>query len=181
MKTQTRLLLLVAALVAVLLLVAVPVAARATKTDVEATDYGCTLVDLGTIWDDDSGIRHIRDQVYSGETRSDDTRFVGITTLRIVSWNIDLNTGDYTMHATGSLEVTDPMIDGTWDFVSVNSRNIGGVITAWAVAHGTGDLAGLKARGMVETLTEVPDPTVCDGPPQYVSKWSLTLLDPHGE
>jgi hypothetical protein len=155
--------------------------ARAIKTDVEVIDYGCHLVDPGVSWVDEDGVLHIKGQVYNGETRSSDARFIGASTLYVVSWNIDLTTGDYTMHAIGTLDLADPTIDGTWEFLSINSRNVGGVIAARAVARGTGDLAGLKAGMMIEALNEPPDPTVCEALPQYVSRWEVTVLDPHGE
>jgi hypothetical protein len=181
MKKQTRLVVLTLALILLLLFATMPAAARATETDVEVIDYGCQLVDPGVSWVDEDGILHIKGQMYQGETRTSDRRFVGYSTLYVVSWNVDLATGDYDMHATGTLDPSDPDIDGIWDFLSINSHNVGGVIEARAVAHGTGDLKGLKAKMIIEALLEPPDPTVCEGLPAYVSKWFVTVADPHGD
>jgi hypothetical protein len=181
MRTRTRMIVMGLVMVTMLLLATGSAAARTTKTDVEVVDYGCHLVDPGVSWVDEEGILHIKGQMYNGETRSSDARFIGASTLYVVSWNINLATGDYTLHAIGTLDLEDPSIDGTWEFLSINSRNVGGVIAARAVARGTGDLAGLKARMIVETLNEPPDPTVCEESPQYVSRWIVTVLDPHGE
>jgi hypothetical protein len=135
MRTRTRMIVMGLVMVTMLLLATGSAAARTTKTDVEVVDYGCHLVDPGVSWVDEEGILHIKGQMYNGETRSSDARFIGV----------------------------------------------GGVIAARAVARGTGDLAGLKARMIVETLNEPPDPTVCEESPQYVSRWIVTVLDPHGE
>jgi hypothetical protein len=180
MKKQVRFALFLMALIAMLLLVAVPVAARAKKTEVEAIDYGCQITDPGVMWIDDEGFLHIRGQKYEGIAVSDDPRFDGVTAIDDASMNMDMATGDYNMHGTGSLVPSDPGIDGMWE-VMFNSHMVGGVLTARGVLHGSGDLEGLKGKVTIEMPDGVPEPNPCEAAPAYVGLWTVTVLDPHGE
>jgi hypothetical protein len=64
MKTGKLMVWYVATMIALLVLGTGVAAARATRTDVEAIDYGCTLVDPGLFFVDEEGIVHYRGQVW---------------------------------------------------------------------------------------------------------------------
>jgi hypothetical protein len=106
----------------------------------------------------------------AGDSRVDDANM-----------NLDPATGNYTLHGVGTLDPSDPGINGVWEMV-FNSRVKDGVLTARGIAQGTGDLAGLKANIVIEALDASQPRPECDNqPPAYVTKWYVSLLNPDGE
>ena len=103
------------------------------------------------------------------EDETTDPRTTGVTYVSGKLTVTDMATFTGTMHGTSLTVVTGDGYEGTWEG-TWQGKMINGVGFFKAVAHGTGDLAGLKEI-IVFTGTEPFGPVDMEG----------RILDPHGD
>ncbi len=178
MKKQKRMVWIGLALVVMLLLAAGSASARATRTPIAYTMFSCAVLDPGTEWySGDEPILHVRGRVIEQIIVSDDIRLAGSATVA-GGFNINLATGSgNVVHGTWTLQPD--AVDGTWEG-TWSGHWTAMVLSARIIGHGTGDLAGLKMFGTLQSI-EIP----VDPPPPCAAfgadATSAEILNPHGE
>jgi hypothetical protein len=174
---KTRLVIVSALLIAALLLLSIglPVRASASRTEVTFVEYDCAI---GFEQDWMNGqIYHIRNFVHTNVTVSDNSEVNGINTT-VADAEINMATGYAVIRGTTSLqpEGIEGSWEGSWTFIANK-----GVYRGWAVAQGTGELAGKTL--FLNLADGVPDPdTLADkcsgiGDPEGISVATGYILD----
>ncbi|MBI1925232.1 hypothetical protein HYR99_13405 [Candidatus Poribacteria bacterium] len=141
--------------------------ATATETPVSGSGtVNLTPIDPGESWDDDEGVRHVRNRVLKGTITGD---IEGEFTL-VLNANISLTTGNGDSHGT----ITIVTADGTWEgsFSGVFVKNLH---SAEFVCQGSGGLDGMKLH--LTSQQFVP----CVVPGSNCFNYEGSILDPHGE
>jgi len=128
MKKQTRIVLFALALVATLLLAAVPAAARPRVTRFVTTAYTCVWEAPFREWISEDGVLHQRGVILYNEYRSDEPRVTG-SEIGYGHLDVDLNTGNTVMWGHTTLLTS----EGTW-FTDMT----GGIAAEGAFSHVTG-------------------------------------------
>lgn len=146
------------AAIAVLLLSAWQVSARAVRTEVSSTEYDC-VTGMESMWQE-GNVLHMRGVGHTNVEVSSFPELTGVnTTLADAEFN--LVNGNVTIHGTNSWqpEGIAGTWEGSWNFIA----NRGGV-RARAVAHGTGALSG---KQLFLEIFDVPpgegDAAFCEG------------------
>jgi hypothetical protein len=120
-------------------------------TKFTAIDASCELINEGvTTTNDDTGITHIKGEIYKGITVSDNELFNG-TSYIVVDTEMDQETGESKVWVTSIFYPE--FVDGS--FIAPGQ----GVVTAEGPSvshrgHGTGELAGLRIRFDVRAAQE---------------------------
>lgn len=151
MKRQGHLILAIVALTAALLLVAGPVAAKATKTSVTGTECYVETIDGGTYWFSD-GVFHLRGYVQLSWEESTDPQVAGWNTIVVnANWHdFDPNTGLGVGPMWGTYQIEADGGEGFWDGTWTGKIHADGSMSTRAHAHGSGSLEGLKIFVNVE-------------------------------
>jgi hypothetical protein len=175
MKRLLRLSVLVLALIAVLLVLAGPVAAKATKTEFTATEIYLGDLSTGKEWytGKDDKIYHQREAILV--LRVEQATDVRVNGDEIVTLNVDMQlVDDPVVWATGRMWGTFKITndDGTWEGTWTGLRDEQGFSYFEYVGKGGGAYAGLQLRVHDERLD--PNPTA-------LYHWTGYILDPHGE
>jgi hypothetical protein len=125
----------------IILLIAAPVAARATRISYEADE--CALAPWGEperMWVSEDGVMHMRGVFVENLIESENPYLAGINRVYM---NLDLNPATGEGHASGTVLITPFAKNGTWEgrFSTHISPN---GIRGKSVVHGTGELIGMK-------------------------------------
>jgi len=153
------------ALTAALLLVAGPVAAKATKTPYTADYFFYPPTDPGT-WTNPDGNVHVRGLVHIN-------RIENATDLRVEGWDTIVVNANWDANMVGPMWGTftvEPDIGGgLWEGTWTGMVHADGTVSVRVVGHGTGGFEGLKVFTFVES-------------PALGAQGSITgyILDPHG-
>jgi len=121
---------------ALLLSMALPANAKATRIEVSSFEYDCAN-ELEQEWMEGQ-VYHIRNYHHTNRDVSDSPELDGVNTT-VGDADINLKTGVTTIRGTMSFQPS--TIDGTWEGTWTWIYNHG-VIRGYAVAHGTGALFG---------------------------------------
>lgn len=157
MNRNTSKILLVVSLLMGVLLAAVPVAAKASRTPFTATEFACG-VEPGKEWfTRDGTMQHIRGQLLHDVVVSDEPRMTG-TALSFVNMNMDLLSGDCTGWGKEVYEVE----GGAW-MLNYSGHCVDFVYAGGGVGHGTGDLQGQLLFLQAQRLFSVPADNPCPG------------------
>jgi hypothetical protein len=174
MKRLLFLSVLVLVLIAMLLVLAGPVAAKGTRTEFTATETYVEDLSPGKVWytGPNGEICHWRgtQQVYT--VVASDPRVSGD---EVITLNIDMKlVDDPDVWATGRMWGTFKITNdhGTWEGTWTGFRDERGYSFFKYLGKGGGDYAGLQIRVDSERLD--PDPT-------FPYSWTGYILDPHGE
>lgn len=136
-----RILILIVLTFCLVVLLAAPAAARATRINYEADE--CPLVPWGEperMWVSEDGILHMRGFLVENLIVSESPYLAGIN--RIMA-NMDLNPATGEGHAFGTVLITPFAKNGTWEGRFSTHVSPDG-IQGRAVVHGTGELSGMK-------------------------------------
>ena len=171
MKKQKRLILVSLALVAFLLLAAVPVTARPVRTPFETTVFPCEPLDPGHVWTDKDGVTHIRGSLDYGILTSDDPRLIGTTVWRT---NQDVYP-DGTGPGWGTMVIETEL--GIWRIVWTAEYDQG-IPTSHGHGHGSHGLQGLAMTYEGHLLVPAPE-NDCGAPVAVV--FSGDIIDHNGD
>jgi len=148
MKAKRITIIFVLAMV-VILMSAVPAAARATR--IEYTSLDCTIAPWGSperVWISDDGVLHQRGVQVINRVTSSSVYVTGDMTLEM-NFDIDLATG--LGHAYGTLSIVPTAYNGTWEGHWSTHISPEG-LTGNATGQGTGDLEGMKIFNNMSNL-----------------------------
>jgi hypothetical protein len=165
MSKRVSILLGVLMALTLVLVVALPASAKATRTEVSSFEYDCA-----NAWEKDwmtGQIWHIRNFVHTNRNVSDFPELSGVNTT-VADAEINVATGAVAIRGTSSWkpDTIDGTWEGSWTFIS-NA----GVTRGYAVAHGTGELFG---KTLFLNLYDPPNPftpeegaVMCEGLGDY--------------
>jgi hypothetical protein len=175
MKKQTRLIILVFALIAILLLATGFASARATRTPFSGTEFFCFASPPERQWyTHDGEVWHVRGQILETLIESDEVRVAGINT---VGYNFDLNLATGSGRIFGTFNIQPDAVDGTWEGIHFG-RFSDYVASGFAVGHGTGALAGQLLTVKNQQIDIPDDPPCAAGGAGSTTGY---ILNPHGE
>jgi hypothetical protein len=178
MKNNKRMVLLVAAMIAMLLLGTASALAKPTTTNFEATVVICEFGDSARDWyeeTEEGTIWHFRNMVYQSPLYSEDDRMAGIATWR-ANQDVNIITGDGRAWGTGVIETN----RGTWQIVFSGSYE-GGVLRTQGKGTGVG---GLQAHRMYYTGSvggQPPENPCAPNDPDAVGTFLGWIEDRKGE
>jgi hypothetical protein len=152
-----RLLSLLAVVLTVFSVLAVPVAAQMNRTEYEGMEYFVGPVTPGRQWISEDGVLHIRGGQEAYRDEVDDPRLCGDT---VVTLNANFHLADPPVFVYGRMWGTFRIENegGYWEGSWVGERTeLQGFSYIRGVLHGHGAYEGLQARA--EYVRESPDPT----------------------
>lgn len=159
------------ALMAVPLLVAQPVGAKATKTTFTGIECAIATFDEGTVTHP-GGNTHIRGrEAVDREDAVDEPRMTGRAYL-YANANLDAN-GVGPLWGTWTITPDGPFEGGIWEGQFTGMAHADGSRSFGRVGHGRGDFEGQK---VIMTIEYEPPPTV----PPWCGTFTGRILDPHG-
>ena len=126
----------------VILVSAVPAAARATRIYYTGAECPITQGDPERQWISEDGILHQRGIPLHNILTSDSPYWLG-TNDAVMNTEINLATGE--VHAYGMVSIHPDAYDGTWEGHFSTHVSADGTLLGSATVHGTGELEGMKA------------------------------------
>ena len=167
MTERKRFVFVVLGVLAALLLVVSPVAAKATVTEFTGTQV--LLSDIPAVMYFPNGNIHTREGGHVLYMIATDPRVQGVATI-ICQGNFD---GNFVGPMSGTFTIVPDIGGGWWEGVWTGKINSDGSISSRAVGHGRGDFEGMKLK-LSDYNPEWP-PLV-----PGVSVITGRILDPHG-
>jgi hypothetical protein len=138
----------------VILVSAIPAAARATRIYYTGAECPITQGDPERQWISEDGILHQRGITTHSLVTSDSPYWLGTND---VLWNTEINLATGEVHGYGVVSIHPDAYAGTWEGHFSTHVYSDGTLQGSATVHGTGELEGLKAFN-TQSTPAYPDP-----------------------